>query len=388
MTPTSIWPFRRVILDNEVQSSDDATKIVKLPLSNIIHALYVKVKVTNGATSAKNQSVEDAVDRIEVVANGSDVLFSLTPAEIKRWSLWFTGLNIPQVRSEIGAAVQEAVYPIHFGRMPYDPEYFLPAARLADLEVRVKYSPTIAATSFATGTTTISVFADMTMNGQPGDYRGTLSHKTVRAFTSAASGDDQTLIPRGNLLRQLMIYAYESGIEDGVDVTRVKFDLNNEERVPANILWKDLQDMNSYANWINHVENIRAFVADTDTLNTKVARIVSVNASENFAGSVANDEIYFRRVTTIAGDLLTFEGLKSDTTAGAEDVTADATGRNTLVHVVGEGLSHAVVLDFSALGEPAILNTNEYDQIRLTLTQGGAGADVRISTQELRYIGG
>ena len=53
MGANSIWNFRRAILDNEVQSSDDATKIVKLPLSNVLHTLYVKVKCTNGATSAK-----------------------------------------------------------------------------------------------------------------------------------------------------------------------------------------------------------------------------------------------------------------------------------------------------------------------------------------------
>lgn len=383
----SLWSFRRVILDNEVQSSDDATKIVKLPLSNILHTLYVKAKATNGATSAKNQSMEDVIDRIEVVANGSDVLFSMTPAEIKRWTLENTGLNIPQVRNEVGGAVQEAVYPIPFGRMPFDPDYYLPAARLTDLEVRIKYSPTIAVTSFATGTVTLSVFADMTMGGYGSDYRGTLSHKTIRAFTSAASGDDQTLLSRGNLLRKILVYAYESAVESAANITRVKFDLNNEERVPYNMAWNDLADLNGYQNWVTHRENIKAVLADTDTINTKVGRIVKVNASENFAGSVANDEIYFRRVSAIAGDQLTVEGLKADITAGAEDLTADATGRNVLLSVEGEGLSHAVVLDFSNLGEAALLNTNEFDQVRITLTQGNAGADVRISTQEVRYLG-
>jgi len=383
----SAWAFRRVVLDNEVQSSDDATKIVKLPLSNYLHTLFVKVKVTNGATSAKNQSVEDVVDRIEVVANGSDVLFSLTPAEIKRWNLWVTGINVPQIRNETAGAVQEMLFPIHFGRMPFDPDYFLPCARLSDLEVRVKYSPTIAVTSFATGTVTISVFADMTMGGAPGDYRGTLSHKTVRAFTSAASGDDQTLIPRGNLLRQVMVYGYEAAIDDGTDVTRVKFDLNNEERVPYNIAWNDLRDLNSYSNWVVHEENIVAFCADTDVINSKVSRIQHVGVSEKFVYTLANDLISFRRVTSITGDALTIEGSTGKLTAGAEDLTADATARATMLQVKGEGLSHAVILDFAGLGEQSILNTSEFDQVRLTLTQGGAGADVRISTQEVRVIG-
>jgi len=382
----NFWQAPRVILDNEVQSSDDATKIVKLPLSNSIHTVYVKVKATNGATSCKNQSMDDVVDKIEIVANGSDVLFSLTPQEIKRWSLWQTGLNLPQSRTEVGGAVQEAVYPIMFGRMPFDPEYYLPAARLSDLEVRIKYSPTIAATSFATGTVTIAVIALMSGGTPPGEYRGTLGTKTLKSFTSSASGDDQTLVPRGNNLRQVMVYAYEGGVEDGTDVTRVKFDLNNDENVLFNMLWNDLNDMNKYENWIIHKEAIRAFVADTDTLNTGVARIRQANVSENFAGSVANDEIYFRRVTAIAGDQLTFEGLKSDTTAGAEDVTADATGRNVYVTVEGEGLSHAVVMDFAKAGESALLNTSQYDQVRVTLTQGGAGAAVRLSSQEVRIL--
>lgn len=382
----NFWTFERVILDNEVQSSDDATKIVKLPQSNYLHTLYVKCKMTNGATSAKNQSMADVVDKIEVVANGSDVLYSLTPAEIKRWSLWQTSLNIPQVRTEVGAAVQEAVYPIMFGRAPFDPNFYLPCARLTDLEVRVKYSPTIAATSFATGTFTLTVAALMSMGNPPGDYLGTLSTKTIRNFTSAASGDEQTLIPRGNLVRQIMVYAYEAAIEDGTDITRVKMDVNNNERVMWDMAWRDLQDVNKYDNWIIHEEKIRAFVADTDTLDSKVSRIRAVHVSENFAASAANDEIYFRRVASIAGDTLTFEGMKADITAGAEDLTADATGRNVYVTVEGEGLSHGVILDFAKAGEEAVLNSSEYDQVRVTLTQGGAGADVRISTQEIRAL--
>ena len=384
----NLWSFRRAILDNEVQSSDDATKIVKLPLANSLHTLFIKVKVTNGATSAKNQSVEDVIDRIEVVANGSDVIASLTPAEIKRWNLWATGINAPQVRNETAGAVQEMLFPLHFGRMPFDPDYYLPCARLTDLEVRIKYSPTIAATSFATGSVTLSVFGDYTMGGAPGDYRGTLSHKTVRAFTSAASGDDQTLIPRGNLLRQVMVYAYEAAIEDGVDVTRVKFDLNNEERVPYNFAWNDLRDINSYSNWVVHTENILAFCADTDVVNTKVSKIQSVNVAEKFVYTLATDLISFRRATVTAGDAVTIEGSTAKLTAGTEDLTADATARATYLSVTGEGLSYAVVLDFSSLGEQSILNTSEFDQVRLTLTQGGAGADVRVSTQEVRIIGG
>lgn len=382
------WQFpARVILDNEVQASDNAIKIVKIPLTNFIHTLYIKAKCTNGATSARNQSMEDVIDKIELIANGADVLFSMTPQEIKRWSLEQTGLNIPQVRTEIAGQVQEAVYPIMFGRSPFDPNYYLPAAKLTDLELRITYSPTIAATSFVTGTTTIGVFALMSMGAQPGDYYGTLAHKTVRSFTSLAAGDDQTLIPRGNNLRKLMVYAYEAATEPEANISRVKFDLNNGERQLFDINWIDLQEINKYNNWIVHEENIRAFIADTNTLDTKVSKITKALCGVGVVATVATDKIEFRRVVLIAGDRLTFEAEEADLTNAATSLAAQAVGKLTYVSVTGEGLSHAVVLDFSLAGESSILNTSQYDQVRLVLTQGNAGADVRISTQEVRVLG-
>lgn len=376
----------RVILSNEVQSSDAATKIVKLPLSNYLHTLYVKVQCTNGATSAKNQDITDVVDLIEVVANGSDVLVSLTAQELKRWCLWITGFNLPQIRNERAGAVQEMIFPIFFGRSSYDPNFYLRCNALSDLELKVTYSPTIAVTSFATGTVTIGVFAVMTMGNQPGEYLGTLTHKTLRSFTSAASGDEQTLIPRGNLLRQLMTYCYEAGTEPSANITNIKFDLNNDEQVRANISWLDLNYVNKIDNWIDHVENILAFTADTNTIDTDVARIEHISCHIQSAMSDANDTFELARIGTIAGDTITVDQKAADITAGAETFATDATGRNVMLSVHGEGLSHAVVLDFAKAGETNLLNTSQYDQVRLTLTQGNAGAAVRISTEEVRSI--
>lgn len=376
----------RLILANEVQSSDAATKIIKLPLSNYIHTLYVRVQCTNGATSAKNQDISDVVDLIEVVANGSDVLFSLTPQEIKRWTLWSTGYNLPQVRNERPGAVQEMTFPIFFGRNSFDPNFYLRCNALSDLELKVTYSPTIAATAFVTGTTTIGVSAVMSMGGQPGEYLGTVTHKTLRAFTSAASGDEQTLIPRGNLLRQLLTYVYEAGVEPGANITNVKFDLNNDEQVRVNIPWRDLNNLNTIDNWVEHIENILALTKDNDTIDTDVAYINHISSHLQSSMSDAQDTFELGRIDAIAGDTITIDQQAGDITAGSETFATDATLRNHMLSVRGTGLSHAVVIDFAKAGDGDLLNTSSYDQVRLTLTQGNAGAAVRISTQEVRSI--
>ena len=386
MTLQPNWPYHRTILDNEVQSSDDATKIVKLPLSNYLHTLFVKCKMTNGSTSARNQDMEDVVDKVEVVANGSDVLYSLTPAEIKRWQLWQNGKNIVQERNETASAVQEACYPIHFGRGMFDPDYFLPCARLSDLELKVTYSPTIAATSFATGTFTLAVYGLYSMGNPPAEYRGTVSTKTLKSFTSAASGDEQIDIPRGNLLRQLMVYAYEAGIEDGVDITRVKFDVNNGERVLYDIAWNDLVDWNTQDNWVFHEEYIHAFLSNNDAINSDVARIVAALAHPKFATNTTTDVLSDARIDAIAGDALTFDCNTLTIAAGSETAEADTTDKAVDVFVRGQGLSFAAILDFAKHGEAGLLNTSETDLTRLTLTQGGADAAVRVSSQEVRVL--
>jgi phosphotransferase system IIB component len=363
MSQTSMTQLR-TLLDNEVQASDAAIKTLKLPLSNYIHTLYLKLAVTNGATDAENQSAYDAFDKIEVIANGSDVLYSLTPREAKAWYLWEKGMNIPQVRNESASAVQSVTIPIFFGRSEYDPNYYLACARFTDLELKITYSPTIAATAFATGTTTITVHALMTMGTPPDVYGGTLVHKTIKAFTSAASGDDQTLLPRGNNLRQLLVYAYEAAIEDGVDITRVKFDLNNQERVLVDAKFSDIQGVNKIDRWVKHEEEILCARDTTEVENTFVSRIASVNLQTTTAADII-------QATVIAGDAVTVTGTIT-----------------TPFHmaVVGYGVSHAAVLDFAKQGEQNLLNTAEFDQLQLTLTQGGAGADVRVSTQEVRSL--
>jgi hypothetical protein len=208
----------------------------------------------------------------------------------------------------------------------------------------------------------------------------------LRSFTSAASGDEQTLIPRGNLLRQLMTYAYEAGTEPGANITNLKFDLNNDEQVRVNVGWNELQEINTLDNWIEHIENILAFTADNNTIDTDVARIAHISSHLQSSMSDAQDTFELARVDAISGDTITIDQQAADITAGSETFATDATGRNHLLSVRGIGLSHAVVIDFAKSGDNNLLNTSQFDQVRLTLTQGNSGAAVRISTQEVRSI--
>lgn len=373
----------RVLLDGEVQSSDDTTKIVKLPLSNVLHSLFVKVEVTNGATNAQDQDLDDVVDKIEVIANGSEVLFSMTPQEIRRWTLLQLGQLPVEIVNEGPDQVQMAIFPILFGQTEFDPNYWLPCSKFSDLELRIKYSPTIAATSFATGTVTITVLALMTMGGDPGNYAGTFKTSTVYDFTTAASGDETIDLPRSHPYKNILIYCYEAGIEEAVDITKVKFSLNAGELIPFNVNWDDLSQWNQLRYGLFPQRKLTVHRADGDVIHTKLSRIVAAEAT---ARSGENLDIF----SALAGDALTVNSIDQSLQAVNEGGTAtynihDAVPTDHYVDLLVKsiGMPYAVVLPFDIAGIGGLLDPTAYDQVQLILTQGGEGGDAKVSLQEL-----
>lgn len=380
------WKQVRYLLDSEVQSSDDATKVLKLPLSNVLHALYVTVECKTGSTNAQNLDIDDVVDKIEVIGNGSEVIFSLTPAEIRRWAFLDLGRPIQEVVNEGPSQWMKATYPIFFGFSPWDPNYWLPCDRFTDLELRIKYSPTIAATAWATGTVTITVIALMTMGGVPGDYRGTVRRTTVYDFTTAASGDEVIDLPRRLLYSRLLVYCYEAGIEDGVDIAKVKLSLNNDERIPLNLDWVDLKDWNQAMYKFDVYRNMLLHRSNDDDVYTKIAHIQGVKVLPFASADITNDVLYYDHADAIAGDKVTLECLSADLTAGSEDLTANTTDHYIYLEVVGKGLPHAVVIPFKELAEGDFFDPTQFDMVQLILTQGGAGGDAKVSLEEILRV--
>src|SRR5574341_473828 len=147
---------RRILIDQETQASDAATRRIALPRRGLLSALEVRTSITGGATSS-TERIFDALDRIQVVADGSNVIFDMEGMELYTWAHHFFGKEPPHIWDERPAAVQRLTLPIPFGRFYGDRELCLPLSSFRDIELRMQYSPTIAATGFATGTTQFHV---------------------------------------------------------------------------------------------------------------------------------------------------------------------------------------------------------------------------------------
>lgn len=380
-------PRIQPILQAEIQSSDSATKTIRLPGNGFLHTLFVTAKCTNGATGGRAVSMRDVIDLVEIVVDGSHVLFSMTLQEIEKYYEWRFGNALPEVRTEAAGGVQQVMFPICFGRKLFDPEMYLPLSGRTSAELRITYSPAIAADGgFATGTTTFDVQAYWSLQ-QPGAYVGTLVNKTVDQFTSVASGDYITEHSRAHPIRGILIYAYEAATADGTDIGNVNLRVNSGEYSIVNADWDYLQ--NVFTEYFNPkiVKRATLLLTNNETFISMLGSIDSIAFNVRQTPSDANDTFKVWAVDGVAGDTITFAAADADITAGAEtfaDALADSTV-DVILTARNPGNSLLIPFDYSP-NPDEWLQSGNLARLETILTQSGAGAAVKVSVEELQVL--
>ncbi len=374
---------RRLLLDQETQSSDSATRRITLPRSGLLSGLELRTRITNGSTAGE-ESVMEAIDRVEVVADGSDYLFSLEGTELYRWAWFWLRRVPPQSRTEAASAVQELLLPILFGRYMGDPRYSLDLSRYRDVELRVQYSPTIAATSFATGTTQFHIPMLLSDDGAPpGPREGFLRTTQVYAFTSVASGDEIIELARAYPYWDLMVYCREAGIDDGTDITVAEVRANDRRLIPYTGRWDDIQAANEIELDIDPEVVVYALRADGGAVNMFTGRIRDAQTTCLF-DYTADTDWPSVGVDSVAGDQVTCGVQLNEGSGTWAGVDPDTTRRPIYLSAKGLGVGNAILLPFATrLGSEFALPAPDYSRLQLVLTNGGAGGAVRVSTREL-----
>lgn len=374
---------RRFLLDQETQTSDSATRRVALPRKGALSGLELRTRITNGATEGL-EKIHEAIDRVEVVADGSNVLFSLEGSELYRWGHFILKHEPPSIQDQTGGVVQELTLPVCFGRYLGDPELHLDLAAYRDVEARIQYSPTIAATSFATGTTQFHIpyWIDDGPN-PPGPRRGWLRTTQVKAFDTVASGDDVTELSRLYPYWDLMVYCREAAIDDGVDLTRAQVWVNDKQVIPFDGRWDDVQAMNEALLGVDGTHKGVMVRGDTETFDTHCGRTVSAVITLVAVQSDANG-VYQCNIGSVAGDRLTMSCSDTADAAASTHFTAAAADRTMKWIAKGLGVGNAILIPFAFDGKfDGALDPRDMSRLQLVLTQGAAGGTTRISTREL-----
>lgn len=375
---------RRRIKPRTNLANDAGTYQLELPRQGLCNALSLFFEWTNGATSCKDEDIYDAIDRIKILGNGSRVLYSLTGQQARLWSHVHLGQRPMYVRDETPDVVQMAHVFIPFGLHRYDENHYFDFVRFNDVELQIEYSPTIAATSFATGTGYVTVYADMWYGGNPGAFDGFLRHHEIKWFLSAASGDEVIDLSLGELLLGLGIYVYEAGVPPETNVDSLKLEINNGEQIAVEGLFETLQQRMHELIPINPLERGIVYKSDTDVIYTRTGTAGQVFKDRIQSVTIGVTDQQQDIFSGYAGGGATLQTLDRDAASVAADAASVADGQVKWLAQPKYGLGNFLVLPFGFPTYPQFgLPTSQFGRAQLFLTQGNAGAEVRVSQLEL-----
>lgn len=378
-------------MDRETQSSNDAVLQEDLPSGGGLSGLDIIVRNTNGATSNLLASLLDTIEHIRIVADGNDYLYNLTGYEnfLMHWQKFGRPptLNYSEYLSE----VQELHIPLRFGRYLGDPLFGLDLSKEANTQLQLDYNMaavnSVGATGFLDGSTEISIIAYMTPRTKVPGFKGFLSPRELRTFTSGASGDEYIDIHSSWPISAVGAYVRESGVAPHTNVTHFHLNRNKTSDAVIGGRWAHLaQEM--YNRLDPQPIKINAFKSDTDTLGTPVGDIVEANV-ENFVSETLHAttaDATFARLDAVTADQLTYALTLIDGIDAADGLKAAAVTNDALLRTTVSGYPYNLLwlqaCDPQLLDDPWITGT--WESPSMQFTQGNAGASVAGIVEEIR----
>jgi hypothetical protein len=376
----------------EVMTVNAGVKQIILPTSGNVTALDVYCRATNGGTTELTEQnisnyIFEVITRIEIVGDGVDKILSLDgPALFKH--LWWTEGKCPKGKFyAFGGWSTWVRFRIPFGRSFGDKEYTLNLSKYKRIECNITYNlarkNAVGVAGFQTLSMAFHAIAHMTTPGVQLASKGCRRIIERQSFTSVATGDAQYKLVQDYPLIGIGVYAREAGIDDGVDITNVRLDLGAGKPVLYDYSWEEMEDV------MNDTKNLEcvfhAFFNATNQSTQEMwigrSRGFSCQHQYDLGTQLARNALI--DVGDERGDSYQFYVLGN--TAGAPQTFA-VYATMVRIHCRAEGyavgsylyLPCADVNTWEDLIQPSELN----DAV-MYMTQGGAGAQVYVITEQI-----
>jgi len=227
---------------NVTESNDDQTLYIDLPKNEQVSFLQLEVSAQFAATEPTTTTLIDTIDKYEVVADGSKVLYSLEP-ELAYYIDFVTHDGVlPPMGFSSGPSYRDThQFIIPFGRHEFDEEYMLDTSLYDSVQLRIPYN--ISDTDlWTTGTfrTNILMYRPL----QRMTPKGIIRSRTVTKETTSAAAQTITHdLPMTYPLRYVAcrvedmdqnISTVMTGVKLNIDEGRlILFDLNDNEWLDA-----------------------------------------------------------------------------------------------------------------------------------------------------------
>lgn len=380
---------KEYLLREQTESSDSQTFVKELPRGGNLSDIDVRFAATNGSTSNKDNFLNLIVKKVEIITDGSDIIVSLDAESLMRMN-WLESGQFPQSdNNEENDAVQFLWMHLPFGRFRGDPEWNLPLERFNNVDLKIDYdlaavTATSSTTAYVSGTTNITAIMTRAPKASGVTSRGYQINKEIRNFTSVASGEEEQSISVGKKYLGFSVFAFESAVDDNTDINRIRIDINKGDTRIVDYEWDHLQALNTDEFKVDREVSGRAFKSDTDTIETLVGQIREFNIIGQDVQSAAADTFEVITSQSEVGGVMTLTQNQADITAGAETFTAGVTDNTKVWSAKGNGVGNFTYVNFDYQRDfRAFLDATTFDDLDIVLTNGGAGAEVRINQKEL-----
>jgi len=270
-----------ILLNREAQSSNTAMFRKDLPMAGAYSGLDVGIRITNGATSARDMDVLDIIKRVSLVMNGTDYRVHIKGQDLFRHYWMKHGRPMPYTWNETGGAVQEVWFRLAFGRFLGDTQLGLDLSRFNNAQVQIDYDCTVwgavAATTFATGTFAVTLIAHEFPPNQRPAFRSMITLREFWNGTSAASGDYVQVLPSSDPVLAVSVSCLEDGVAEATDITDIKIGEDTNKGKYIDGKWYNYQQIQN-ADLDVREELFNLYASDAVTRDIHLANIKQANA--------------------------------------------------------------------------------------------------------------
>lgn len=181
------------ITNGVAESGSSGTLRKDLPKNEQISHIQLELRATRAASPSNAQSIFDCFSKIEVVADGTKTLFSLTSENADYAAYVAQNGRSPDNRFYSGqSAVNRLHIPIYFGRFPWDEEYMLDTGLYNNVEIVITWNLATTNETFVTFTHTITYWRPLEKLAPVGIVR---SREVRNQASPGASAEHQHDLP-------------------------------------------------------------------------------------------------------------------------------------------------------------------------------------------------
>lgn len=222
---------------------------IDLPNKGLLSGIEIRVHAKTGASAGlPDLWIHDALTRVELIVNGSQVVKSLSGNQIKAMNMYEKTYADLETQYNVASDTQVECFYLNLGRWYHDDEYMLDLGRVNDPELRIHYNFTNPATY---GWGNVQAFAAVPL---PSIYviphllresakvpLGYLKTSEIYRFTGTGAQFVNMTIPRGPTYCGLYLQCWykNEGLSDRLD--HLELNLDNDRLIPFRVDRNDLR---------------------------------------------------------------------------------------------------------------------------------------------------